>query len=101
MGYGLNTNGPGGHRQESAISEVFKPSRKILIDRNTRTVNPENFAERFRYSSRYVSLTKHIPEKELEKILDSVRKEVSSMGMMPYETTTAEYLLVWNPGDLY
>jgi ubiquinone/menaquinone biosynthesis C-methylase UbiE len=101
MGYGLNTNGPSGHRQESAISEVFKPSRKILIDRNTRTVNPENFAERFRYSSRYVSLTKHIPEKELEKILDSVRKEVSSMGIKHYETTTAEYLLVWNPGDLY
>ena len=100
MGYILDTWRPLNHRQESSICDIFPPSRKILIDRNTRTVKPENFLDRFRYSSRYVSLTKRIPEKDLEKILEAVGKEVNSMDMMPYETTTAEYLLVWNPWEL-
>jgi ubiquinone/menaquinone biosynthesis C-methylase UbiE len=100
MGYRLDSGGFLNHRQESAITEIFKPSIKRLIDRNTRTVNPENFVDRFRYSSRYISLRKQIPEKDLEKIIDSVGREVSSMGIKPFKTTTAEYLLVWNPKEL-
>lgn len=100
MGYRVDSGHFVNHRQESAISEIFPPSLKILMDRNTHTVNPENFAERFRYSSRYISLTKRIPERDMEKIIDAVRREISSSGIKPYKTVTAEYLLVWNPRDL-
>jgi hypothetical protein len=85
---------------ESVIPIEFPPKMKIKIIEKKEIRKPEELVERFRHSSRFVSLSKQIPQNILEEILKSLNSYILNGNFKPLERTVREYLLVWNPDEL-
>jgi ubiquinone/menaquinone biosynthesis C-methylase UbiE len=83
-------------KRDEDILSVFPPSRKIFVGKYVTKRKPENFVDRFRYSSRFVSVSKKIPQKTIEKILLEVKEEISKQSLETIEQTILEYIALWD-----
>ena len=86
--------------RESSIAEEFKPFKKLLVGNFKRNFSTHDPAERFGKSSRYVELSRDIPEKVNSKILDKVQERIAGMKHTVADSLITEYLYVWRPKDI-
>lgn len=86
--------------RESSIAEEFMPFKKVLVGNFKRDFRSHDPIERFRKSSRYVELSRDIPEEVNSKIINEVQEKISGIKQTIGSRVSTEYLYVWRPGDI-
>ena len=100
-GYPIRSqSGFSGINSEGTILEEFPPYKKIKIGDFKREIRPGDPVERFRHSSRFVSLSREVPEDIHEKILNEVKQQIKFNELLQENRSYTEYLCVWRPEDI-
>jgi len=86
--------------RESSIAEEFMPFKKVLVGNFKRDFISHDPIERFRKSSRYVELSRDIPEEVNSKIINEVQERISGIKHTTGSRVSTEYLYEWRPGDI-
>ncbi|MHB1440163.1 MAG: class I SAM-dependent methyltransferase [Cuniculiplasma sp.] len=99
-GYRLNLEHANTGKTDKHILEEFPASRKIFVSNYVYNRKPENFVDRFRYSSRFVRIAENIPKNTLDKILEEAKLKIISQNLESIETKVSEYLVIWDLKDI-
>lgn len=89
-----------GMNSEWSILDEFAPYKKIKIGEFKREVRYEDPIERFEHSSRFVHLSREVPEDIHEKILNDVKQQIKYIKLHQTNYSYTEYLCVWKPEDI-
>ncbi|MHB8360975.1 MAG: class I SAM-dependent methyltransferase [Thermoplasmataceae archaeon] len=87
-------------QSDNKIINICPPKIRIKVMDITTIIKPEEIVERFRHSSRYVMLSRNVPPKINDKIMNSVTEEIAERNIGPIEKKMTEYLVAWDPQDL-
>ena len=85
---------------DNVILNEIPPTKKIEVGKFTHIRRTEEMLEHFRRSSRFLIISRGVPEKIHERIMDSLKEYVENSGIKPVQVTSTEYLYLWKPEDV-